>query len=178
MIDYAVTEGVAVFTLNDPPANTYSYEMMRELDAHILDARMADLVRMETIGRGYDPREFALMAFGGAGPLHASAIARALSIHEVIVPVFPGAFSAYGALIADTRFDYMRTAVMGAADPDIERIRGIYADLEEQASRDLTQEGIAGLRAGGRRRQPAADDDQGEAGQGRQGDGFGQNEHA
>jgi N-methylhydantoinase A len=109
----------------------------------IADNNMAQAVRLVTIDSGHDPREFALMAFGGAGPLHASAIARALSIHEVLVPVFPGAFSAYGALIADTRFDYMRTAVMGAADPDIERIRGIYADLEEQAIRDLTREGIA-----------------------------------
>src|ERR1700685_4240045 len=109
----------------------------------IADNNMAQAVRLVTIDSGHDPREFALMAFGGAGPLHASAIARALSIREVLVPVFPGAFSAYGALIADTRFDYMRTAVMSAGDPDVQRIVGIYAELEDQATRDLAREGIA-----------------------------------
>ncbi len=109
----------------------------------IADNNMAQAVRLVTIDSGHDPREFALMAFGGAGPLHASAIARALSIREVLVPVFPGAFSAYGALIADTRFDYMRTSVMGAGDLDLRRVRGIYAELEEQAAGDLAREGIA-----------------------------------
>ena len=89
----------------------------------IADNNMAQAVRLVTIDRGYDPREFALMAFGGAGPLHASAIARALSMRDVVVPIFPGAFSAFGALIADTRFDYMRTSVMAARSADLTRIQ-------------------------------------------------------
>jgi N-methylhydantoinase A len=108
----------------------------------IADNNMAQAVRLVTIDRGYDPREFALMAFGGAGPLHASAIARALSMRDVVVPIFPGAFSAFGALIADTRFDYMRTSVMAARSADLARIQSIYADLEDQAARDLAREGI------------------------------------
>lgn len=108
----------------------------------IADNNMAQAVRLVTIDRGLDPREFTMMAFGGAGPLHASAIARALSMSEVVVPVFPGAFSAFGALLADTRFDYMRTAVMAADSADLPRIRAIYDDLEEQARADLAREGI------------------------------------
>ena len=108
----------------------------------IADNNMAQAVRLVTIDRGHDPRDFALIAFGGAGPLHAGAIARALSIRDVLVPVFPGAFSAYGALIADTRFDYMRTAVMPGAAPDLTRIQAVYEDLQDQAERDLAREMI------------------------------------
>ena len=108
----------------------------------IADNNMAQAVRLVTIDRGHDPREFTMMAFGGAGPLHASAIARALSMSEVVVPMFPGAFSAFGALLADTRFDYMRTAVMPARSADLTHIRSIYGDLEQQARADLEREGI------------------------------------
>ena len=72
-------------------------------------AEMALAVQSVSIGRGHDPRDFAMVAFGGAGPLHACEIARELHIPRVIVPRVPGHFSALGMLLADLRHDYVRT---------------------------------------------------------------------
>jgi N-methylhydantoinase A len=110
----------------------------------IADSNMAQALRLVSIDNGHDPRDFALIAFGGAGPLHASALARALGMTQVVVPRFPGAFSAYGALIADTRFDYMRTFInRGRADDDLAAIDALFADLEQRAGTDLRRERIA-----------------------------------
>jgi N-methylhydantoinase A len=109
----------------------------------IADNNMAQELRLISIDRGIDPREFALMAFGGAGPLHASSLARALGMEHVVVPVFPGAFSAFGALIADTRFDYLKTAVIAGGE-DVEAVAGVFAALEARARADLEAQGHAG----------------------------------
>lgn len=110
----------------------------------IADNNMAQALRLVSIDCGHDPRDFALIAFGGAGPLHASSLARALAIRRVIVPVFPGAFSAFGALIADTRFDYMKTFITGGRTAaEIDRILAIYEELEHQATDDMAREGIS-----------------------------------
>jgi N-methylhydantoinase A len=109
----------------------------------IADNNMAQELRLISIDRGIDPREFALMAFGGAGPLHASSLARALGMEHVVVPVFPGAFSAFGALIADTRFDYLKTAVIAGGE-DAEALAEVFAGLEARARADLDAQGEAG----------------------------------
>lgn len=70
---------------------------------------MSLAVRQVSVERGYDPRDFAMVAFGGAGPLHAVEVARALHIPTIIIPNFPGQFSAAGMLVADLRYDYVRT---------------------------------------------------------------------
>lgn len=75
----------------------------------IINAKMADAIRTITIRRGIDPRDFSLVAFGGAGPAQAAALAEELQIKEVIVPVFPGAFSAWGMLQTDVRHDFKET---------------------------------------------------------------------
>jgi N-methylhydantoinase A len=103
---------------------------------------MAQELRLISIDRGLDPREFALMAFGGAGPLHAGSLARALGMRRVIVPIFPGAFSAFGALIADTRFDYLRTTLVRGVD-EVETILGLFSELEDRARGDLAAQGHA-----------------------------------
>jgi N-methylhydantoinase A len=100
---------------------------------------MAQELRLVSIDRGIDPRDFALMGFGGAGPLHACSLARALGMDQVIVPVFPGAFSAFGALIADTRFDYLKTTVIGRRDAD--DLAEVFASLEARARADLEAQG-------------------------------------
>ena len=69
---------------------------------------MANAVRAVTTERGLDPRDFALVAYGGAGPLHAVDVARELSIENVIIPPAPGTFSAFGMLTADLRREYVR----------------------------------------------------------------------
>jgi N-methylhydantoinase A len=109
----------------------------------IADSNMAQALRLVSIDNGHDPRDFALIAFGGAGPLHASALARALGMTRVVVPRFPGAFSAYGALIAETRFDYMRTYInRGRSDDELAAIDALFADLEQRAETDLRRERI------------------------------------
>jgi N-methylhydantoinase A len=85
----------------------------------VVNANMAQALRIVSIERGHDPREFSLIAFGGAGPVHAAALAEELDIPEVIVPPAPGAFSALGLVATDLRRDYARTlyADLGRVDP-------------------------------------------------------------
>ena len=90
---------------------------------------MALAVRQVSVERGYDPRDFALVAFGGAGPLHAVEVARALYIPVIIVPNFPGQFSAAGMLIADLRHDYVRTYYRALDRADFGELRQIVDDL-------------------------------------------------
>lgn len=105
-------------------------------------AKMALAVRAVSVERGLDPRDCALVAFGGAGPLHACAIARDLHIPTVVVPRFPGHFSAYGMLLADVRHDFVRTLYrrLGEIDPD--EIRQVMAEMAAEAGARLESEGV------------------------------------
>ncbi len=102
----------------------------------LAETAMERAIRVISVERGYDPREFALVAFGGAGPLHACALAKALRIPRVLVPNLPGALSAVGILLADTVRDYSKT-VMLAADADLERH---FGGLEASANEELRSE--------------------------------------
>ena len=75
----------------------------------VANTRMAGAVRMVSISLGADPRDFALFAFGGAGPLHASALARELGIPRVLIPARPGITNALGCVVADLRHDFVNT---------------------------------------------------------------------
>jgi len=108
----------------------------------IANNNMAQALRLVSVDKGYDPRDFAVIAFGGAGPMHAVELAKNLHAKRVIVPVYPGAFSALGALIADTRFDYMQTSIMPSTNLDFGRINEIYESLEERAQNDFLKEGF------------------------------------
>jgi N-methylhydantoinase A len=99
----------------------------------LAETAMERAIRVISVERGYDPREFALVAFGGAGPLHACALAKALRIPRVLVPNLPGALSAVGILLADTVRDYSKT-VMVAADADLEPH---FRDLEASGAADF-----------------------------------------
>jgi N-methylhydantoinase A len=81
----------------------------------IADARMAQAVQLVSVEQGHDPRDYTLIAYGGAGPLHAASVAEEVGIRRVVVPVYPGAFSAYGLLCADFQRDLVRTVVAGDA---------------------------------------------------------------
>ena len=108
----------------------------------VANANMADAVRLISIRRGYDPREFALVAFGGAGALHGADIARELAIPTVLVPPNPGITSALGCLLVDIKHDLseMYLTRVDAADPaDIERE---FARLEAEAQELLANEGV------------------------------------
>ena len=97
----------------------------------IANSNMARAIRSRTIEKGHDPREFALVAFGGAGPLHAAEVADSLGIPEVLVPPYPGITSAAGLLTSDLKYDQMRTVFQlagrgrrRAAEPRARRPRG------------------------------------------------------
>ena len=75
----------------------------------VANDRMAGAIRMVSLSRGHDPRDFALFAFGGAGPLHAAALARELGIPKVLIPARPGLTNALGCLVADLRHDFVAT---------------------------------------------------------------------
>lgn len=110
----------------------------------VANANMEQALRLVSVERGYDPRRFALVSFGGAGGLHAAALASALRIPRVLIPAYPGAFSALGVLLADVVKDYSRT-MMVAIDPEKLLPREIereFAALERQAKSDLRNEGF------------------------------------
>src|SRR5215475_9265373 len=93
---------------------------------------MSYAVKGVTTERGLDAGDFALCAYGGAGPLHAVAIAREIGIVEVIVPFAPGVFSAFGMLFSDLRYDYVRTGLTRLEDASFDVIERIYKELEDQ----------------------------------------------
>jgi len=93
---------------------------------HIANTRMADAVRMVSISLGEDPRDYALFAFGGAGPLHATAIARELGVPRVLVPSRPGITNALGCVVADLRQDFVNTVNKPLADLDIAQVHAIF----------------------------------------------------
>src|SRR5262249_58615672 len=80
----------------------------------VVNNNMEQAIRLISVERGYDPRDFTLFCFGGAGGLHAASLARSLGMRRVVVPRFPGALSALGLLLADVRKDYSRTLLVDA----------------------------------------------------------------
>jgi N-methylhydantoinase A len=110
----------------------------------VVNATMEKAIRVVSIERGYDPRQFTLVAFGGAGGLHACELALALGIPRVIVPALPGALSAYGILVSDIVKDYSRTLlwpVKSADDLDERRLIAEFSKLEASAHKDFQREG-------------------------------------
>jgi N-methylhydantoinase A len=103
---------------------------------------MEKAIRVISVERGHDPRDCTLVAFGGGGPLHACALARALRIPRVLVPAMPGALSAVGILLADAVRDYSRT-VMLPGDA-IDSIASVFAEIQQRALADFTAEGLTG----------------------------------
>ena len=111
----------------------------------VANANMADAVRLISISRGHDPRDFALVAFGGAGPLHGAALARELSIPTVIVPPSPGVTSALGCLLVDVQHDLAASYIMPAADADPAVIETEFGALEKEAWERMHHEGVSDL---------------------------------
>jgi N-methylhydantoinase A len=108
----------------------------------IVNANMANAIRSRTVQKGIDPRGFALVAFGGAGPLHAVEVARALAIRAVLVPPHPGITSAMGLLTTDLLYDAVRTCfqISGALDPA--RIEADFAAMEASITAQFAADGI------------------------------------
>ena len=108
----------------------------------IVNTNLAVDLRLAFQSRGEDPRRFALLAFGGAGPLHAAYLARDLGIAEVFVPMHPGLTSAMGLLQTDVRHLYLRSAVGLLSSYPVGDINAIFADLRRQAMADVSEEGL------------------------------------
>ncbi len=109
----------------------------------VANANMANAVRLISLQRGYDPREFALVAFGGAGALHGAAIAAELGIPTVLVPPRPGAWSALGCLMVDIRHDLSEMFLAAADEADPAELDGAFTRMEEQGRSLLEAEGVA-----------------------------------
>jgi N-methylhydantoinase A len=93
---------------------------------------MSYAVKGVTTERGLDAGDFVMVAYGGAGPLHAVAVAREIGIRNVIIPGAPGVFSAFGMLFSDLRYDYVRTHLMQLADAPFDEIEAVFKELEQQ----------------------------------------------
>jgi len=109
----------------------------------VANANMADAVRVISIARGYDPRDFVLVAFGGAGPLHGAALAKDLTIPTVVVPPWPGVSSAMGCLLVDIRHDLGMTYLVEVGSADPAHIEEGFTQLEREARRRLEKEGVS-----------------------------------
>ncbi len=109
----------------------------------VANAKMEQAIRVISIERGFDPREFVLVPFGGAGPMHALELAEALHIRRVLVPRYPGVLSALGLTLADFVKDYSRTVMWDMAAVTEEDLARAFADLLEQGVADIMAEGFA-----------------------------------
>ena len=108
----------------------------------VLNAKMSQAIRTLTVERGIEPREFSLVAFGGAGPMHAVALAQELGITEVIVPPDPGGFSAWGMLQSAVRQDFSEAFFRDFADLDVEDLESRFTRLGDRAFSSLLGEGV------------------------------------
>ncbi len=116
-----------------------------ELAEGVLDVantNMERAIRLISVERGYDPREFTLFTFGGAGALHAASLAKLLHMPQVFVPRNPGILSAVGMLMADVIKDYSQTVMLVAGETHPQEIAGHFAPLEKRALEELLEEGV------------------------------------
>jgi len=120
----------------------------------VVTANMAKAIRVISVQRGHDPRDYTLVAFGGAGPLHAARLARELDMKRILVPRNPGILCALGLLLSDLQTNYAQTHICLVAPDMLGRMRAIFADLRDRAETWFDREGIP---AGGRRVQATVD---------------------
>ena len=111
----------------------------------VINSNMALAIRSNSVARGIDPREFALVPFGGAGPLHGVALAEAISAKEIIVPVAPGITAAMGLLQTDMQYEHARSLIVSLKHADqtaVERINSVVDEMVERCRRDLEKDGV------------------------------------
>ncbi len=108
----------------------------------VLLARTVGAIREITVERGLDPREFSLVAFGGAGPMLAPLLAREMELPEVVVPAAPAVFSAWGMLMSDLEYDLGQTVLTMLDDAALAQVEGVFAELESEAYRVLAAQSV------------------------------------
>ncbi|NDZ92918.1 hydantoinase/oxoprolinase family protein [Streptomyces sp. SID6673] len=109
----------------------------------VANANMADAIRLISIRKGHDPRDFALVGFGGAGPLHAAYLAKDLGIPTVIIPPHPGVTSAMGCMLVDIQHDITKMYLADSAEADLTHLAESFRDLQEEGRERLTAEHVA-----------------------------------
>ena len=108
----------------------------------VVNSNMVRAIRSVSVEKGYDVREFSLMAFGGAGPLHACEVAKELGMREVLIPPHPGTLCSLGLLLADTKFDLSRTKVVIGEAASIDTVNEQFANMVAQGTELLDKEGV------------------------------------
>lgn len=108
----------------------------------LADANMVNALKLVSVRRGYDPRDFILVAFGGGGAMHAAALMRELRVKKAVIPIQPAVFSAWGMLMTDLRQDYIRTFIARTDRVKPENVEAIYASMEAQAAQDLARQHV------------------------------------
>ncbi|MGA8669363.1 MAG: hydantoinase/oxoprolinase family protein, partial [Terracidiphilus sp.] len=129
----------AIESVRRAAAGFGSVEAVAEGIVRVANVRMESALRRVSVERGFDPRDFSLLAFGGAGPLHACALASALGMRQVVIPAAPGALSALGILDADLRREFSRTVMMA---PEDKKITGVFREVEAEVQEVFRAEGL------------------------------------
>ena len=132
----AIGEGVA------RPLNLEPVEAAEGI-VRVINAVMAKAIRRLSVEKGYDPREFTLVSFGGGGPLHAAELAADLQIPRVLVPPVPGVSSALGLITADFRHDYVRTVLWKQQQASLGKFKDLLRELQSAALSQMEKEGVA-----------------------------------
>ena len=109
----------------------------------VADSNMNNALKLISVRRGYDPRDFAMVAFGGGGPMHGPTLARELNIRRVIVPVAASVFSAWGMLMSDIRHDFIQTRIMALGEAPMDGLNAMWQELMAEANACLAAEGVA-----------------------------------
>ena len=143
--EIGLKKGLAEKAIEEKIAGKFNFELKEAAEAiiSVANANMSNAVRLISIARGYDPRDFALVAFGGAGALHGAAIAKELSIPVVLIPLNPGVTSALGCLLVDVQHDFSDSFMALAKDTKAADLEKAFKSLEDEASRRLVSEGIS-----------------------------------
>ncbi|MEM9429344.1 MAG: hydantoinase/oxoprolinase family protein [Pseudomonadota bacterium] len=143
--DITLDPALAEKAVRETVAVPFGMELHEAAEAiiDVANANMANAVRLLSISRGHDPRDFALVAFGGAGALHGAAVARELSIPVVIVPPNPGVTSAMGCLLVDIQHDFSDSFMADAATTAPEDLEAAFAKIEAEALERLRHEDVA-----------------------------------
>ncbi len=137
-------KSAAIAAIEEAVARPLGIDVMEAAEGivRIIDVKMEEAIKAISTIRGHDLREFMLLPFGGAGPIHSGAIADSLDMAGLVVPLYPGVFSAIGLLMSDVKHDYIRSRMtrIGTADPT--EVDGVFRQLEQKAAGELAEEGF------------------------------------
>ena len=117
-------------------------EALAEDVYRVASSTMANAIRLVSTERGHDPRDYTLVAYGGAGPLHAASVAEELGIGRIVIPPYPGLISAYGLLVGNFQRDFARTDARPLGDSTVDQVRAGFAELTDAALEEVAEQGI------------------------------------